>query len=261
MVQDSFGDVPVDLLSDSAFPLDDQYMPVCLQKHWRESWGYDAALPPDCTECRPANGGGLRKVFDFMLRKHPGLHIGMVSRTQDGFMRLFFSSGNDYCANYDNDQPITIMLRQFNDTNSLFPADVYSAGLSELRILYAPTGRVASFFIGDPEPTYHQHLFRPSFYESLKDTTVARWAGDFSAGTIVQVGPYRRTRGSGRGLSLIRVIYEEKNVEGRWRPAADGVSPVRSSHVQRLVLMARRTPNVRASRRLVQPIAVATCPA
>ena len=41
MVQDAFGNVPVSILDDSGPPFEDQQMPVCMQKRWREAWGFE----------------------------------------------------------------------------------------------------------------------------------------------------------------------------------------------------------------------------
>jgi hypothetical protein len=189
MVQDSFGDVPVDVIADAGVPFDDMHMPVCMQKRWRESWGFDGSLPPDCTECRNADGGGLRNLADFLLKKHPFAHIGMISRMQDEVMRLFFSVGNMNCMTYDTADPVGITLGQVLDPNALFPAMTYSDGLTELRTKYTPTGRLSTFFIMGPNPNYHQHLFRASFYESMNGSSIAQWASGFITGKIEQVGP------------------------------------------------------------------------
>lgn len=189
MVQDSFGDVPVDLVADAGLPLDDMYMAACLQKRLREDWGFDEALPPDCTECRQTDGGGLLKITDFWLRKYPGLRIGVISRTQDDVMRLFFAAGNSLCSNYDSADPVGLSLGPIGSPSSLLPAQVYTDGLNDLRARYAPTDRISTFWIETPNPTFHQHLFRDSFYESLSGSTVAKWASDLSTGKVQQVGP------------------------------------------------------------------------
>jgi Pectinacetylesterase len=185
MVQDSFAEVPVDLIADAGLPLDDMYMPVCLQKHLREDWGLEDALPPDCTDCRQADGGGLLKITDFWLKKYPALHAAVISRTQDDVMRLFFAAGNNTCATYDTADPVTLNLT----LGTVSPAASYTDGLSALRAHYAPTGRVATFWINFPNPNYHQHLFRNAFYEAASGSTIAQWADDFSHGKIQQVGP------------------------------------------------------------------------
>ncbi|HEX4351367.1 MAG TPA: pectin acetylesterase-family hydrolase, partial [Polyangiales bacterium] len=189
MVQDSFGDVPVDVIADSGAPFDDMHMPVCMQKRWRDSWGLNDALPPDCADCRNSDGGGLRNLADFLLKKHPMAHLGMISRMQDEVMRLFFSVGNNDCMNYDTADPIGITLGQVLDPTALFPAQTYTDGLNELRTTYTPTGRLSTFWIMGPNPTYHQHLFRQSFYDSMNGSSIAAWASGFITGKIEQVGP------------------------------------------------------------------------
>jgi hypothetical protein len=189
MVQDSFGDVPVDVIGDAGVPFDDTHMPVCMQKLWRESWGFNDSLPPDCTDCRNADGGGLRNLADFLMKKHPTAHLGVISRMQDEVMRLFFSVGNKDCSTYDSADPVGITLGQVLDPTALFPADIYTEGLNDLRTKYSSTGRLATFWIMGPNPNFHQHMFRPSFFESMNGTSIAEWTTGFINGKIDTVGP------------------------------------------------------------------------
>ena len=121
MVQDAFGSVKVDALLDSGAPFSDQYMPICMQKRWRELWGLNDALPPDCTECKRDDGGGFIKMADFLIKKHPNATLAVVTSIQDEVIRLFFSVGLQNCANYDTADPVAITLGQL-DPNVYYPA-------------------------------------------------------------------------------------------------------------------------------------------
>jgi hypothetical protein len=189
MVQDAFGEVQVDVIDDSGPPFDDQFMPVCMQKRWRDSWGLNDSLPPDCTECQQQDGGGLLKLSDFLLRKHPAAHISMISTMQDEVIRLFYSVGVADCMNYDTTDPVGITVGQVLDPTVLFSADTYSAGLTDLRMRYASTNRLSTFYMGGDNPTFHQHIFRAEFYDPFNGTTQAAYVTDFLAGKVVQLGP------------------------------------------------------------------------
>jgi hypothetical protein len=189
MVQDAFGEVQVDAIDDSGPPFDDKYMPVCMQKRWRDSWGLDASLPPDCTECRQQDGGGLLKLSDFLLRKHPLAHIAIISTMQDEVIRLFYSVGVSDCADYDTADPVGITVGQLLDPSVLFAADTYTAGLNDLRARYASSNRLSTFFMGGDAPNLHQHVFRPEFYDMFNGTTQAAYVTDFLAGKVEQLGP------------------------------------------------------------------------
>jgi hypothetical protein len=107
LVQDSFAPVPVYVLDDSGPPLSTQYLPACLQKIWRETWALDDALPADCTECRQPDGSGLMNIVDYWQRKYVLARVALVESAHDEVIRLFFSAGNDNCANND---PILLFL-------------------------------------------------------------------------------------------------------------------------------------------------------
>jgi hypothetical protein len=189
MIQDAFGCVKVDALLDSGVPFTDTYMPVCMQQRWRNAWGLNAALPPDCTECQQADGGGFIKYADFLIRKHPRATLASISSMQDEVIRLFFSMGLQNCANYDTADPVGITIGQF-DPNVYFPAANYTAGMNEVRARYASSGRFATYFLGGPNINFHQHTFRARFFDPAAGTkTIAAFTTNFLNGTIEQVGP------------------------------------------------------------------------
>jgi len=190
MVQDAFGCVPVDALLDSGVPFSDTYMPVCMQKRWREAWGLDAALPPDCTECRQNDGGGFLKYADFLIRKHPNARLASISSMQDEVIRLFFSSGVKNCSGYDTADPYGITLGQVADPTIYFSAADYTGGLNEVRAKYQSSNRFATYFIGGAAITFHQHTWRQRFFEAPSGgKTIAQFTTDFLNGTMTQIGP------------------------------------------------------------------------
>jgi hypothetical protein len=189
MVQDAFGSVPVDAIGDSGPPFSDQYMPACMQKRWRELWGLDAALPPDCTECFQADGGGMIGMADFLMRKHPNAKVALISSMQDEVIRLFFSSGLRNCAGFETADPVAITMGQiFPDT--YYPADQYTAALNDLRARFSSTGRLATYYMGGLNVTLHQHTFRPRFFEAAAGgETLAQFVTEFLAGDVKSIGP------------------------------------------------------------------------
>jgi len=190
MFQDSFGSVRVDALLDSGPPFSDQYMPVCMQKIWRESWGLNDAFPPDCTECRNADGGGMINFANFLIKKHPNARLAMISSMQDEVIRLFFSMGVKDCANAATIDPVGLTLTQILDPTIFFSADTYTAGLNDLRARYSGSGRFGTYFMGGANQTFHQHVFRQRFYETPAGSqTIAAFVGDFLNGKVAQVGP------------------------------------------------------------------------
>jgi hypothetical protein len=189
MVQDAFGDTPVDVIDDSGPPFDDKYMPPCMQKFWRDLWGYNPAFPPDCTECRQADGAGMLHLADFLMRKHPKAKIAMISSTQDEVIRLFYSMGLKDCSTITTADPVAIVLGQADPTVYFAPQQ-YTDGLNDLRTRYVQTGRFASYYMAGANVTFHQHIFRARFYDaSVGSETIAQFVTNFLNGTVEQIGP------------------------------------------------------------------------
>jgi hypothetical protein len=193
MVQDSFGEVRVDLIMDSGLPFTDKHMPVCMQKRWREQWGMNPALPPDCTECQQADGGGFLGLADFVLRKHPNARLAAFSGTQDEVMRLFFSAGLNDCANYDTADPVAVVLGQF-DPKTYYPAQEYTDAMNEVKMKYLATNKLSTYMINVMNatcaPNFHEHIFRPEFYSKDAGTiTEAQFVKEWLGGKVQQIGP------------------------------------------------------------------------
>jgi hypothetical protein len=187
VVQDTFGNVPVYVLDDSGPPLSTKYLPACLQKIWRETWGLDDAFPTDCTECRQPDGSGLMDIVDYWRRKYPLGRVALVESAHDEVIRLFFSAGNDNCANND---PILLFLGTLTLT---YDANKFQEGLLDLRSRYACTNQLATYYVSTLfNDTPHQQIFRDRFYQPLANgstVTVAQWVSDFLADRMTQVGP------------------------------------------------------------------------
>ena len=189
MISDAFPGVQADALLDSGAPFDDAHWPPCLQRSWRDLFGLDAALPPDCPQCFATDGGGLLGLADFLIDKHPSSRIAIVSSTEDEVIRLFFTPGENACANVDAADPVQITLGQLAG-QALYPAQRYAEALLALRSRYASTGRLATYFFAGVSANLHQHAWRPRFFEPLAgSTTLARFVSDFLEGRPAQVGP------------------------------------------------------------------------
>ncbi len=188
MVQDSFGTVPVTVLDDSGPPFTTADLPACIQKQWRDLWGFDAALPSDCAECTNPDGSGLTDIVKYWHHKYPHARVGLVSTVQDEVMRLFFGSSNNNCAT-NNATALAV-------SGGLTGAQ-YTTGLQDLLTTYQCTGALATYYIGGmnsnfPNPSYHQHIFRSEFYTvdtNSGSQTMAQWTADLLSGTLDIDGP------------------------------------------------------------------------
>jgi hypothetical protein len=131
----------------------------------------------------------LLKLSDFLLKKHPNAHIAIISTMEDEVIRLFYSVGLKDCAEYDTADPVGITVGQVADPSVLMDAQLYSAGLTDLRGRYMSTGRLATFYMGGDAPNLHQHIFRPEFFEPFGSASQAQFVTNFLSGKNEQLGP------------------------------------------------------------------------
>ena len=62
--------------------------------------------------------------------------------------------------------------------------------MNDLRTRFAGSARFASYFLGGNNQTFHQHVFRPRFYETTAGSKpMAQFVSDFIAGRVEQIGP------------------------------------------------------------------------
>lgn len=185
MLQDAFGDVPVSIIADAGLPLRDMFWPTCLQSRFRESWGLNAALAPDCKGCFREDGSGLTDGFaEYLWAKHPNMRVAAVARTEDEIMRLFYSVGMNDCANYDTLDPVETTVGGILDPAVIYPAQMYTAALKDLRDYMIEKGYpISSFIMSGAQPNLHQILFRPGLYtEQLGGKIAAQFLKDFLDG-------------------------------------------------------------------------------
>jgi hypothetical protein len=147
MVQDAFGNVPVTAIDDSGPPFTDvQYLPACLQKQWRETFGFDGAFPSDCAECKQPDGSGLTNVVLYWRHKYPNAKVGLVSSVHDQIIRLFFAAGMNNCSSNDPNILSTLGL-QGGDVPS-YPGPLFQQGLDSIRTQFVCTHALATYYIG-----------------------------------------------------------------------------------------------------------------
>jgi len=215
MAQDTFGKkVNGSVLLDSAagFP-DTKYMPACFQQQVRSTFGWDNALPSDCTECRNQDGSGLFKIINYLHAKYPTEKLGLLMSIHDQIFRLFFAggcaaggcgTGTDNCNTNDPNVLADIGGAILNGSNfpTRYPGALWEEGLGTLRKTFDCTGAFSSYYIGTADPsaspdpvsnpidTLHMHIFRDRFYDKLAGgVSPAQWAADLVNGKVEDVGP------------------------------------------------------------------------
>lgn len=93
----AFSGVDVTLVDDSAPIFRDMYLAPCLQQQFRDVWGIDESLPPDCDTCFGADGGGLWTYLTYIQEKYPNAVKSLISSEADGTISSFYGFGNNDC--------------------------------------------------------------------------------------------------------------------------------------------------------------------
>jgi Pectinacetylesterase len=177
----------VSVVTDSGIPFQDQFLAACLQKKWREMWNLDAIMPPTCTGCKNADGGGLALglgTYLFKQKYKDRMMGGMVSSAQDDIIRLFFSAGINNCMTQPFDQALAMLFGPGDFTPATF-----KSGLADAINNIAGADRVGYYVLGTPNNASHMHLWRPRFYDDNGvGGSMANWLGDVIAGKATHRG-------------------------------------------------------------------------
>ena len=158
-------------LDDSGVPFDDEFMAPCLQRKWRNLWGWKNSLPKDCKECYQENGGGIIRYFDYLKEKYPDLVVGFISSYSDRVIRWFYGFGRRQCR-------------------SLFPGmskAFFRSGLFDAIENQMDTMMTSFLFKGFS----HTHLYEEDFYKVRVDgKSIHSWVADFIDGNAHDVRGY-----------------------------------------------------------------------
>ena len=135
----------VTLVDDSGPPMGDQYLPPCLQAHFKSTWNLERNFPSDCDTCRNANGSFAEALVQYLLNKYPENNFGVISSTADTTIRAFWGFGNNNCADL---LPGTVL--------PVYEGARFQAGLEDLRDRIANSDNFALYM-----PTSERHVWWP----------------------------------------------------------------------------------------------------
>jgi hypothetical protein len=97
-VQWAFGDVPLTMIDDSGPPMDDKYLPPCLQDQWRKTWGLDGSVLKDCGADCPDPSNYEMDYTKHIAQKSKGRLVGLIESNQDSVITLFYGYGTKNCT-------------------------------------------------------------------------------------------------------------------------------------------------------------------
>jgi hypothetical protein len=179
-------------VTDSGIPFRDQYMATCLQKRWRDYWGLNDAIPPECgPACFDPSGG---KIVDglgnyIFHRKYNDRFIGgVISSAEDQIIRGFFAPG----LNAEAGQPDNCTLDPGGNTvaSSLYlgryEGPKYRAALEDVMDNVVGWDKAATYFMNTDT---HMHLWRPDYYNTNGNKrSIAEWLGAVLKGELTHEG-------------------------------------------------------------------------
>ncbi len=94
----AFDPIPVYSLDDSGPPMDDPYVPKCLQQKWSELWGFDKTILADCGSDCPDKTNFTLAATIHTAKKYPNIPFCLVEDTDDSVITLFYGFGMMNCT-------------------------------------------------------------------------------------------------------------------------------------------------------------------
>ncbi|MBL8942021.1 MAG: hypothetical protein JNK45_02685 [Myxococcales bacterium] len=139
------------MIDDSGPPMSDDYLPPCLQAHWREIWGISDTFLASCGDACSGqrDGGGIIHVVEHLSTALPNTTMGFISHLEDETMRLFYGYGLDECSSLYSLAPLA------------YPAEQYAEGLFDLRDFYATSPQWGTYYL---DGSSHTTLLGDGFY-------------------------------------------------------------------------------------------------
>jgi hypothetical protein len=179
----AFAPVPVYDLDDSGPPMEDPYVPKCLQQKWATLWGFDKTILAECgTDCPDPTNYTLDAVIH-TAKAYPNIPFGLVEDTDDSVITLFYGYGANDCADVLLPTPVT--------------GAMFTAGLLDERAKVQAAGltNTAGFIF---QGTTHTSLGSTSTYDSVMagggdsgpSVMLSDWVTTLvNSGTVTNVGP------------------------------------------------------------------------
>jgi len=163
---EAFGpDVRLSVLNDSGAMFSEEYLSPCMQGRLSELWHGEDNLPPDCTECDPANGHILDPLLEWAAPRIAHVRQGFISYDADFVIRAFMGFGVNDCASFDSAFAAPMAEDQFR------------SGLADIRERFA--GRTESFAMYEIAGTGHVLTIQSPGSVQSEGVTLSDWLADF----------------------------------------------------------------------------------
>jgi hypothetical protein len=175
----AFGSVPVYELDDSGPPMEDPFVPKCLQQKWSELWGFDKTILADCgSDCPDPTNYSLDASIH-VAKLYPKIPFGLVEDTDDMVITFFYGYGNNNCADVSIPTALT--------------GPMFTAGLLDSRMKLAAYPNFGGFiFDGSDHTTLGGAQFdtRTAGGGDAATVNLYDWVSTLvNNGTVTNVGP------------------------------------------------------------------------
>jgi hypothetical protein len=175
----AFGSVPVYELDDSGPPMEDPYVPKCLQQQWSQLWGFDKTILADCgSDCPEPTNYSLDATIH-VAKMYPKIPFGLVEDTDDMVITFFYGYGANNCAAASFPTALT--------------GSMFTAGLLDSRMKLAAYPNIGGFiFVGSEHTTLGGGNFdtRTAGGGDAATVNLYDWVATLvNSGTVSNVGP------------------------------------------------------------------------
>jgi hypothetical protein len=163
LIQRAFPNVRVKLINDSGPPMPSSVLAPCLQKTWRETWGYDNSILKDCGAACPKKDDFTFDYGVYLAKTFGNRYSGLIESAQDGTISLFFGAGSNNCA-----EPFLVA--------PAIPGPDFQTGILSFREAVKSYPTFGSYL---PPGTQHTWLQGSSFYDAMVGgTKLIDWVSD-----------------------------------------------------------------------------------
>jgi hypothetical protein len=166
LVQRAFPWVKAKVIDDSGPPMPSSALPTCLQKKWRETWGFDQSILVDCGAGCPNKDDYTMDLGVFLAKAFNNRLSGMIEAQEDFVISGFFGAGLDIGGGPCSGIPLVTGV----------PAETFRAGLMTFR---EATKSYPNFGTYYPPGGTHTWLQGDAFYTtSVEGVSLLSWVSD-----------------------------------------------------------------------------------
>ncbi len=166
LIQRAFPWVKAKAIDDSGPPLPSSALATCLQKKWRETWGFEQSILAECGAACPNKDDFTMDFGVFLAKSFNDRLSGLIEAQEDFVISGFFGAGLDIGGGPCSGIPLLTAV----------PADQFKAGLLAFREAAKSYKNFGTYY---PPGGTHTFLQGPDFYTtSVEGVSLLSWVSD-----------------------------------------------------------------------------------